>query len=320
MLRGDVRRSVRAVDAGAQCPAVAIRPAVAICPARRGRGAAAFSRALRDPIGTLAVSSSRRSETRSASRGRSFRVFLAACVALVAWGACVRDENHLSPDFGPGYALGFVGTCCMLLLLGYSARKRLRAIGSLGPLRHWFGVHMLLGILGPVAILFHANFRLGSRNSTVALACMLLVAASGVVGRLIYPKIHHGLYGHRASLRELQQAAASQRTALAVAPELGSELAVLESLAAGGPGGLLSACLRFARVRRRARSLRRAVSSRGHAAPARRAVAAYLGAVTRVAEFSVYERLFGLCHAFHLPLCFRLFSARIVRVVDAHLY
>jgi len=253
-------------------------------------------------------------------RGRSFRLFLAACVVLVAWGAGVRDENTLTPDFGPGYILGFVGTCCMLLLLTYSARKRLRAIGSLGPLRHWFGVHMVLGILGPVAILFHANFRLGSQNSSVALACMLLVAASGVVGRLIYPKIHHGLYGHRSSLRELQRAAASQRTTLAVAPELSRELLVFESLAAGGPKGLFSALARFARVRRRARSLERMVSSRERAEPARRSVAAYLGAVTRVAEFSVYERLFGLWHAFHLPLCFLLFGATIVHVIAAHLY
>jgi hypothetical protein len=253
-------------------------------------------------------------------RGKGFRLFLAACVALVAWGAAVRDENHLTPDFGPGYALGFVGASCMLLLLTYSARKRLRAIAAWGPLRRWFGVHMALGILGPVAILFHANFRLGSQNSNVALVCMLLVAASGVVGRLIYPKIHHGLYGHRASLRELQQAAISQRSALAVGPALGRELAEFESLAAARAAGLFSALGRFARVRRRARSLERSAAARERAGAAPRAVAAYLGAVLRVAEFSVYERLFGLWHAFHLPLCLLLFGATIVHVIAAHMY
>jgi hypothetical protein len=259
-------------------------------------------------------------EAQPRRRGRGFRLFLVVCVAVVAWGARVRDENYLTPDFGPGYAMGFAGTSCMLLLLTYSVRKRLRRIGSLGPLRHWFGVHMVLGILAPVAILFHANFRLGSLNSSVALVCMLLVAASGVVGRLIYPKIHHGLYGHRASLRELQQVAASQRTALGVAPELSRELAVFESLASGGPGSLLSALARFIRVRRRARALQRVIDSRGRAAPVQHAVGSYLGTVTRVAEFSVYERLFGLWHAFHLPLCFLLFGATIVHVIAAHMY
>lgn len=241
-------------------------------------------------------------------------------MALVAWGAWTRDENYLTPDFGPGYAMGFVGASCMLLLLTYSARKRLVRVASLGPLRHWFGVHMVLGILAPVAILFHANFRSDSPNSRVALTCMLLVTASGVVGRLIYPKIHHGLYGHRASLRELQQAAASQRAALGASPALSRELAVFESLASGGRGTLPSALLRLARVRRRARALERMIASRGRSVSVQQAVAIYLESVTRVAEFSVYERLFGLWHAFHLPLCFILFSATVVHVIAAHMY
>lgn len=266
------------------------------------------------------MSNAQRSERRSSSRGRGFRLFLLACLVLVAWGAAVRDENYLTADLGLGYAMGVVGASCMLLLLTYSARKRLRRFRSSGPLRRWFGLHMVLGILGPVAILFHANFRLGSHNSTVALVCMLLVAASGIVGRLIYPKIHHGLYGRRSSLREMQQLARAQRSNLAVAPEVGRELADFESLAAGGGRGLVSALWRMTRVRRFARSLERRVASRERAEPARRAVAAYLGAVTRVARFSVYERLFGLWHALHLPLCFLLLGATIMHVIAAHMY
>jgi hypothetical protein len=39
-----------------------------------------------------------------------------------------------------------------------------------------------------------------------------------------------------------------------------------------------------------------------------------------VAGFSVYERVFALWHAFHLPLCFLLFAAAFVHVIAAHLY
>jgi hypothetical protein len=127
-------------------------------------------------------------------RGVAFRLYLLVCAALVAWGASVRDENYVSAGFGLGYALGIAGVACMSLLLLYSIRKRARPLGSWGLLRSWLGVHMMLGILGPVAILFHANFRLGSTNSSVALACMLVVAASGVIGRIIYPKIHHDAF------------------------------------------------------------------------------------------------------------------------------
>ena len=267
-----------------------------------------------------------RSQTRSegAQGGAPFRVFGVACVLLLAWGARVRDEHYLSADFGPGYALGFIGTSCMLLLLLYSVRKRMRAIVSWGHLRHWFSVHMLLGILGPVAILFHANFRLGSLNSSVALVCMLLVAWSGVIGRLIYPKIHHGLYGRRASLRVLQQAAATQRSALgaalATSPSMARALAEFEALAAREAAGPFSALARVARLAWRARALRRFTPRQTGAEVTRLALSDYVAAVQQVAGFSVYERVFSLWHAFHLPLCFLLFAATFIHVIAAHLY
>ena len=43
----------------------------------------------------------------------------------------------------------------------------------------WFRLHMLLGIAGPVLIIFHSNFKLGALNSNVAFITMLVVATSG---------------------------------------------------------------------------------------------------------------------------------------------
>jgi hypothetical protein len=264
------------------------------------------------------------SQPERARRGIAFRIFGLACIALVAWGGHVRDEHYVSADFGLGYALGIIGLSAMLLLLLYSVRKRLRAISGWGPLRHWFGIHMALGILGPVAILFHANFRMGSLNSSVALVCMLLVAASGVVGRLIYPKIHHGLYGRRASLRALERAAASQRDALggavAAFPALAHALAEFDALARQEAGGPFSAMARATRLGGRARALRRLAPPGRQAESTRRSLADYVAAVRQVAGFSVYERIFALWHAFHLPLCFLLFAAAFVHVIAAHLY
>lgn len=257
-------------------------------------------------------------------RSPAFRIFGLAVAALLAWGVHVRGEHYWSADFGLGYALGFVGTACMTLLLLYSLRKRLSAISNWGALRHWFGIHMFLGVVGPVAILFHSNFQLGSLNSSVALVCMILVAASGVIGRLIYPKIHHGLYGRHASLRMLQREAAAQRdvlgVALAVSPSLARALTDFETLAASEAKGPISALARVARLDWRARSLKRALPRRGTADATRRALSDYVAAARQVAEFSVYERIFSLWHAFHLPLCFLLFAATIVHVIAAHLY
>jgi hypothetical protein len=74
----------------------------------------------------------------------------------------------------------------MLLLLLYSVRKRVRWLARFGETRHWFRTHMMLGIVGPVLILYHCNFDLGDLNSKVALYCTLLVAGSGVLGRYLY--------------------------------------------------------------------------------------------------------------------------------------
>jgi hypothetical protein len=272
----------------------------------------------------VAVSTRSEPQSERAQGGIAFRVFGLACAVLLAWGAHVRDEHYVSADFGAGYALGIIGTSCMALLLLYSLRKRMRAIGSWGPVRHWFSVHMVLGILGPVAILFHANFRLGSLNSSVALVCMILVASSGVIGRAIYPKIHHGLYGRRASLRVLQQAAATQRdvlgAALAASPSMARALAEFEALASREAAGPFSALARVARLAWRARALRRFTPRRTRAEMARRALSGYVAAVRQVAGFSVYERIFSLWHALHLPLCFLLFAATIIHVIAAHLY
>ena len=113
-------------------------------------------------------------------------------------------ERYITPNRGIGYALGIIGGSMMLLLLLYSARKRFRWLKFLGPTVGWFRFHMVLGVLGPLCILYHSNFGLGATNSNVALFSMLTVAGSGLIGRYIYSRIHHGLYGSKATLSELR--------------------------------------------------------------------------------------------------------------------
>ena len=60
----------------------------------------------------------------------------------------------------------------MLVLLLYSLRKRYTWLRFLGPTPSWFRFHMVLGILGPLCILYHSNFTTGATNSNVALFAM----------------------------------------------------------------------------------------------------------------------------------------------------
>jgi hypothetical protein len=266
-------------------------------------------------------------------------------VVLLAFGWLEREEEYLTPKSGLGYWLGIYGSSAMLMLAIYSLRKRVKATRSLGSIPVWFRLHMMLGILGPVLIMFHANFRLGSLNSNVALLTMLTVATSGVVGRYLYAKIHMGLYGSRAEakgiIREAEALRQSIGKELEAANYIAEELNLFgQRVAAQPPGGLLSSLWRGAvlsvqaRVKRRhlldeARRLIR-VEGRQHGwswrergkrlAWIREIVRLYFGAVLKAAELTFFERLFALWHVLHLPLFFIMLLAGVVHVWAVHLY
>ena len=269
--------------------------------------------------------------------------FLAAAVLLV-FGLAFPVGRYLTPTRGLGYALGIAGGSMMLLLFLYSARKRFRWLAFLGPTARWFRFHMALGVLGPLCILYHADFSLGATNSNVALFSMLTVAGSGLVGRYIYAHIHRGLYGQRATVTELRERAEGLRAlsgTVGFLPELVGRLEVVEKrlLSAGSRLPVLAALKPpiIATVALAARwrvhryihtQLRLAARASPVVAAERkrlaRAACAYadrrIGATGRLAGFQAYERLFSLWHALHLPLIFVLIAAGIAHVIAVSIY
>jgi len=261
-------------------------------------------------------------------------VVTAVCAVFVLIGYGVRDEMYLTPEEGLGYGLGVIGLAALSSLLLYSVRKRVRALWSWGALRHWFHVHMLLGVLGPALILFHANFEVRSMNAAVALAAMLIVAGSGFIGRFAYSRVHLGLFGQRDSLRAVTERAEASRsalhTALRAVPEVAEFVRDFEQRALAPPRGVLSGLFRALELGHRTRSAQRRARSRLRAAPpaslpvgaeaVSRALRAHLALVRRVAEFGFYEGVLALWHALHVPLCVVLFIAAAIHVVAVHLY
>ncbi len=136
-------------------------------------------------------------------RGTGRLAFTLVVIAFVFIGWLNRNEGYLTPEEGYGYWLGITGGSLMLLLLVYPLRKRLRLLRGIGPVAFWFRLHMIAGIIGPLLVVIHANFKFGSLNATIALTSMLLVAFSGLIGRYLYGKLHKGLYGQRAQVREI---------------------------------------------------------------------------------------------------------------------
>jgi hypothetical protein len=203
---------------------------------------------------------------------------------------------------------------------------------------------MILGVLGPVLILFHSNFQLGSFNSRVALYCMLLVAGSGVVGRHIYAHIHNGLYGRKSTLKEMRDdLAKSLETSQGLATLLPLLSGKLEVLAAQVQGDAITG-----RLETRASILwtvrqylvwgsllmtaRRELKLQSSTSPtiardlprlkktSRIFIRNFVRLTSRVAQFTLYERLFSLWHVLHMPFFFMMIISALLHVLAVHMY
>ncbi len=258
--------------------------------------------------------------------GTGSRFVMSGCLALLVIAWWQRGEDYLRPDQGLGYLLGIDGAAAMLLILAYSARKRVKALASRGSLQEWYRIHMILGIVGPILIILHSNFQLGSANSSIAMVSMLLVAGSGFVGRYIYLKIHYGLYGSRAELKELllrlTQAESTARPLLEVFPEVLELLAAFEHRHTAPPKSSLSAIWRLLTVGARTKRLRRRCLARLDCVlyDERKATRRYIERLRRVVVFASWERLFRLWHAVHVPLFAMLILTAVVHVLAVHMY
>jgi hypothetical protein len=262
----------------------------------------------------------------------------------IAFAWSLREQQLIRAEQGIGYWLGIIGSILMLLLLVYPLRKRMRSLRMLGSVRLWFQSHMLFGVLGPVLVLIHSNFNLGSLNGRVALFCTLIVASSGIVGRYLYAKIHYGMYGHRATLESLQadvteESAATKRQFSPVelindclAPH---ERRVLERSRKIIPSvfAAIFASLTSARLKRQLKKkLRREIESRSAQSAvfaahrkkltesANQYLDSRLSTYRKFVQLSGCERLFGLWHVVHFPLFMVMVLAAIVHIIAVHAY
>lgn len=262
-------------------------------------------------------------------------------VILAAWS--LRDENLIRAKTGVGYWLGIAGASLMLLLLIYPLRKRIKALAGLGSVRFWFRTHMIFGILGPLLVLLHSNFTLGSLNGQVALYCTLIVASSGILGRYLYAKIHYGMYGHKATLESLQadlSAGGAESGGLPVVALIGERLQPYERRVLSRSRRILPSVAGMAAApftvfwlrRRLTRELRAMVNKRlnGAAALSHHRDRLLDSALTyldrrletyrKFAQLRGCERLFSLWHVVHFPLFLVMVVAAIVHVVAVHAY
>jgi hypothetical protein len=181
-------------------------------------------------------------------------------------------------------------------------------------------------------------------NAGVALYSMLIVALSGVIGRFLFARVNRGLHGEKATLRDLQIRAgleeADARSRLAFAPRVEAQLAAFQERELAAKPGFFTYTrqvfwlpiqqgLTYSVCEAELRRTLKVLGKRNHWSAkdyarrkkhSKKLVHQYLFAVTRVAQYTAYSRLFSLWHIAHIPFVFSLVISAIVHVIAVHAY
>ena len=275
-----------------------------------------------------------------ASFGAIIFALLISTAALIGW--LKRGDGWISPGAGLGYWLGIVGGSLMLLLLVYPLRRRLRLTRHIGPVTFWFRLHLIAGIIGPLLIIYHANFAFGSVSASSALLAMLMVAFSGLIGRYLYGKLYKGLHGQHTQVREIVMDASSFKRVFGAdqqgMPQIAAQMQQYELQRSQPVHGLASSAwstvLTQSQTRRAQAKLKRhakkIITSRarqcGWSRAEKRArikyaqnyLGSYFEALDKASSYRIYARFFSLWHKVHLPLFFVLIATVTVHIIAAH--
>jgi hypothetical protein len=150
------------------------------------------------------------------------RLFILMYVLVIVWAAAYGFDyyrlplaerafhplNHQLRPSGPvGIRLAILGVITFFGIYIYPFRKRWKWLARIGKTRNWLDVHVVMGTAAPVLITFHAAFRMHGLAGT-AYWIMLVVVASGFVGRYLYAQIPRRLNAAELTLQEMHGMAA----------------------------------------------------------------------------------------------------------------
>jgi hypothetical protein len=139
----------------------------------------------------------------------------------------VRSPLHvwLRPAGYVGQSAGILAVLSFLFLWLYPIRKRYKSLAWTGSVGAWLDVHITAALLLPLLVAIHAAWRFGGVIG-LGFDAMMIVWASGVVGRYLYVRIPRSRSGIELTLDEI----ASQRRTLVteLAAKTGLDPAQLE--------------------------------------------------------------------------------------------
>ncbi len=235
-----------------------------------------------------------------------------------------EDHASLKPSGPYGHGYGILGSLLILIgVFSYIARKKYRSLASLGRLKYWLEFHIFLCVLGPMLILFHTAFKFGGIVS-LSFWSMVLVVASGVIGRFIYIQIPRSIEGRELSLSEVQNMKTNLHTVLTERYEVSGN--VLDALlqitehSLDKKQGFLSQWLFEPLIIRNARRKVKAVLAPTDIDPS--AQSSIIGIMKqeirlngRINRLTTMQTIFRYWHVIHLPFAIIMLIIMIIHVI-----
>lgn len=122
----------------------------------------------------------------------------------------VRSPQHamLRPSGTVGRGLGILAMAMFSIMFLYPLRKRLSFLSGWGTTKNWLDYHIVLGVVAPVLIIFHASFKLMNGIAGAAFWIMVVVALSGIIGRYLYSSIPRRIDEAEMTMDEMRQLSA----------------------------------------------------------------------------------------------------------------
>ena len=245
-------------------------------------------------------------------------------------GERARSPLHpwLRPSGVIGQSAGLLALLIFVFLWLYPLRKKYKALAFTGSVGRWLDIHILAAIGLPLLLAIHASWRF---DGLVGLGyfAMLIVCASGVVGRYLYVRIPRSRSGVASTREEVAVERRTLITEIAATTNL-DPFVVERALSIGGStgsAGIVGTLLHLASDDitrwRLMRSLRRRLrAARGGAALDKKTLDRVVGLASREVSLAqqlrmldATQRVFGYWHVAHRPFAVTALVAVIIHVV-----
>lgn len=234
------------------------------------------------------------------------------------------DHDLFKPSGLFGHGLGIFGSLFIVIgVFSYMARKRYRFLSRLGRLKYWLEFHIFLCVLGPIMILFHTAFKFGGIVS-ISFWSMVVVVASGVIGRYIYLQIPRSMEGRELSLNEVRQMKDNVNVTIKNRYKLGEEsygaiLKYTQSNTVHRHGNIILRMIRryfmdFKRINGLKKTLRKNKLSKTGISGIIRLLKQEISLNNKLQRLQSMQQLFKYWHIVHLPFALIMLVIMIIHV------